>query len=107
MGAEAPAGTGVIHMMPELSGLVPLEVRDHFVGGFAPGKRPVPSPRQPTGRSGDGIRFAVPSGDDDDTLMLVSAAVPRPHDPMSAAMTVASRMPTPEHGAWYDECRAG
>jgi hypothetical protein len=40
----------------------PFALRDHVVGGVAPGKCPVPSPRQPTGRDGLGEKSGDPRG---------------------------------------------
>ena len=47
----SPAGLSAWYLISEV---MPLTRRLHCVGGVAPGKRPVQSPRQPTGRSGLG-----------------------------------------------------
>src|SRR5580658_995233 len=76
IGAEAPAGTGVMNMIPALSARLPVQPRDHLVGGLAPGKRPLPSPRHSVGRSALGIWPWVPSGAFARALLAaVSAAV--------------------------------
>src|SRR5271154_407448 len=62
IGAEAPAGTGDMNMMPALSGRLPVQVRDHLVGGLAAGKQPEPAPRHSVGRSLLGSWPWVPRG---------------------------------------------
>ena len=51
-----------MNKIPELSGLPLTTVRDHLMGGVAPGNCPVPFPRQPTGCATEGWNFGEPSG---------------------------------------------
>src|SRR5271154_1194585 len=78
IGDEAPLGTGVIHRMPADSGLPSLTARDQLMGGVAPGKRPLQSPRQPTGCSGVGRKPGAPRTVLARLLaMLAASAAPR------------------------------
>src|SRR5271154_3598653 len=97
IGDEAPRGIGVIHAMPVLSGLPSAQSRDHFRGGVAPGKRPVPSPpRQPTGCSGLGRKVAAPIrglGFLIVALLAFSAAVQQATAPMANASRALTGTP--------------
>jgi hypothetical protein len=60
------------------------------MGGVAPGKRPVQSPRQPTGRSGEGENCGEPMG------AAVSAA--RPNAQATKSRSTKVRMTDVQHG---------
>src|SRR5262245_32560731 len=58
-GPGSPDGLSAWYLM---SVVLPSILRLHRTGGLAPGKRPVQSPRQPTGRVGEGRKSGEPSG---------------------------------------------
>ena len=56
---DEPEKLGVSAIQAILS-VDPSSFLPHFKGGVAPGNLPDPSPRHPTGFSGDGAKFAEP-----------------------------------------------
>jgi SAM-dependent methyltransferase len=59
----APGSPAGLSAWYRISVVLPRILRLHVVGGFAPGNRPVQSPRQPTGRDRAGRKSAEPNGE--------------------------------------------